>query len=41
MAETNCTGYVSRSREWGLVEPELVDGRYRLTQLGSTVAAEE
>jgi hypothetical protein len=28
------TGYVARSREWGLLEPKLVDRRYRLTELG-------
>jgi hypothetical protein len=40
-ADTNTTGFVSRSREWGLVEPELIDGRYRLTALGEAVAEEE
>lgn len=29
--ETNCMGFVSRSREWGLLEPRLVNGRYLLT----------
>lgn len=33
-AETNCMGFVSRSREWGLVEPRLSDGRYLVTTLG-------
>jgi len=33
-AETNCMGFVSRSREWGLVLPRLLDGRYLLTTLG-------
>ena len=40
-ADTNTTGFISRSREWGLVEPELIDGRYRLTALGEAVAEEE
>jgi len=33
-AATNVAGYVSRAREWGLVEPKLSDGRYVLTELG-------
>jgi len=41
IADTNTTGLVSRSREWGLVEPELIDGRYRLTERGRAVAAED
>ena len=36
-ADTNCTGYVSRGREWGLVTPELFDGRYSLTTLGEHI----
>lgn len=40
-ADTNTTGFISRSREWGLVEPELIDSRYRLTALGELIAAEE
>ncbi len=36
-ATTNTVGFVSRSREWGLVEPELIEGRYRLTDLGRMV----
>lgn len=36
-ATTNTVGFVSRSREWGLIEPELVEGRYRLTSLGRTI----
>jgi hypothetical protein len=35
LADTNVMGLVSRSREWGLLEPELVDRRYYLTLLGS------
>lgn len=38
-ADTNTTGYVSRGREWGLVAPELSEGRYRLTPLGERVVA--
>jgi hypothetical protein len=30
-------GYIARAREWGLVEPKLVDGRYALSALGQTV----
>jgi hypothetical protein len=37
MATTNTVGFISRSREWGLVDPELNDGRYRLTDLGHAV----
>jgi Arc/MetJ-type ribon-helix-helix transcriptional regulator len=36
-ATTNTVGFVSRSREWGLTEPEMIEGRYRLTNLGRTV----
>jgi hypothetical protein len=39
-ADTNTAGYVSRGREWGLVLPELLDGRYRLTPLGEHIVAE-
>lgn len=41
IATTNTVGFISRSREWGLVEPDLIDQRYRLTDLGATVAGEE
>jgi Arc/MetJ-type ribon-helix-helix transcriptional regulator len=40
IADTNTTGLVSRSREWGLVEPGLIEGRYRLTERGRAVATE-
>ena len=33
-AATNVAGYVSRGREWGLVEPKLREGRYALTERG-------
>ncbi len=36
-ADTNCMGYVSRSREWGLVHAELRDGRYQLTGFGEQI----
>jgi len=39
-ATTNTVGFISRSREWGLMEPELIEDRYRLTDLGATVARE-
>jgi hypothetical protein len=32
--QTNVNGYISRAREWGLVEPKLVEGHYWLTGLG-------
>ncbi|ODQ99157.1 hypothetical protein BHQ21_25460 [Mycobacterium sherrisii] len=33
-ASSIAQGYIARSREWGLVEPRLVDGRYWLTNSG-------
>jgi hypothetical protein len=33
-------GYVSRAREWDLLEPDLRDGRYALTDLGERVLTE-
>lgn len=33
-AGTNAMSYVARGREWGLVEPALIDGRYLLTERG-------
>lgn len=39
-ADTNTAGYVSRGREWGLVVPDLSDGRYRLTPLGERIVVE-
>jgi Arc/MetJ-type ribon-helix-helix transcriptional regulator len=38
-ADTNVASYIARGREWGLVEPKLVAGRYRLTELGQAEAA--
>lgn len=40
-ADTNCMGYISRGREWGLVRAELADGRYELTDLGHQVVTKE
>ena len=40
IATTNTVGFIGRSREWGLLEPELHDGRYLLTDLGQMVARE-
>jgi hypothetical protein len=34
VANTNASGYIARSREWGLVEPKLVEGRYWLSDRG-------
>lgn len=33
-------GYVARAREWGLLEPRLVDGRYWLTEGGQELVRE-
>ena len=33
------TGYVSRCREWGILQPKLVNGRYCLTEYGSKLCA--
>jgi hypothetical protein len=33
-AATYASGYIARAREWGLVEPKLIDGTYRLTAFG-------
>jgi hypothetical protein len=39
MANTNAAGFVARAREWGLLEPKLIDGRYALTELGEAQRA--
>lgn len=39
-ASSMAQGYVARAREWGLVEPRLDDGRYRLTPLGNEFASQ-
>jgi hypothetical protein len=38
VAATNAQGYVARAREWGLIAPKVIDGRYELTQLGAELA---
>jgi len=35
---TNASGYVARCREWGLLEPKQVKGRYLLTDYGRSFA---
>lgn len=37
VASTNSQGYVGRAREWGLIEPKQVRGRYVLTGFGREV----
>lgn len=37
VASTNSQGYVGRAREWGLIEPKQVKGRYVLTGFGREV----
>jgi hypothetical protein len=39
-ASSVAQGYVARAREWGLIEPRLVEGRYWLTDVGRQVAQE-
>jgi hypothetical protein len=34
VANTTSSGFVARAREWGLIEPKLVDRRYVLTEFG-------
>jgi hypothetical protein len=34
VAATNAQGYVARAREWGLVQPKQIGGRYALTEFG-------
>ena len=41
VASTNTSGYVARTREWGLLEPKLRDGRYVLTPLGKEILRRE
>lgn len=40
VASTNSQGYVGRAREWGLIEPKQVKGRYVLTGFGREVLEE-
>jgi hypothetical protein len=37
VAATNAQGYVARAREWGLIAPKVVEGRYELTDFGFEV----
>jgi len=37
VAATNAQGYVARAREWGLIAPKVVEGRYELTDFGLEV----
>jgi hypothetical protein len=39
-ADTNAMSYVARAREWGLIEPKLIEGAYRLTPLGEQAVEE-
>lgn len=39
-SSTNAAGYIARGREWGLVEPKLIERRYRLTHEGERLASE-
>ena len=39
-ADTNAMSYIARAREWGLVEPKLIEGAYRLTPLGEQAVEE-
>lgn len=37
VANTNSAGFIARAREWGLIEPKLIEGRYALTQFGQAL----
>lgn len=37
LADVYAQAYVSRGREWGLIEPKLVGGRYQLTERGRSL----
>jgi hypothetical protein len=39
-ASSTAQGYIARAREWGLVEPRLLEGRYWLTDVGRQFAQE-
>ncbi|AXA95224.1 hypothetical protein CEP17_01635 [Microbacterium sp. PM5] len=39
-ASSVAQGYVARAREWGLVEPRLIEGRYWLTDIGRQLRRE-
>lgn len=38
VAATNAQGYLARAREWGLIAPKVMNGRYELTELGADLA---
>ena len=38
LADVYAQAYVSRAREWGLVEPKMLGGRYLLTERGRAIA---
>jgi hypothetical protein len=38
VAATTAQGYIARAREWGLIAPKVVDGRYELTEFGAELA---
>jgi hypothetical protein len=40
VAATNAQGYVARAREWGLVQPKQIGGRYALTEFGTEYLTE-
>ena len=37
VASSAAQGYLARGREWGVVEPKIIDGRYHLTDFGTEV----
>lgn len=39
-ANSYAAGYVARAREWGLVEPKMIDNMYSLTDFGEEIFAE-
>jgi hypothetical protein len=41
VADTNVMGYIARGREWGLVAPDMPEGRYHLTPTGEDLVAQE
>jgi hypothetical protein len=39
-SSTNAAGYIARGREWGLIEPKLIERRYQLTTPGEQMIGE-
>ena len=37
LADVYAQAYISRGREWGLIEPRLVQQRYHITERGSAL----